>query len=140
MCRKIALAKLTGNPTIEIWGDGEQTRSFCYIDDCLEGIYRLMRSDHYEPINLGQDRMVTINELADMVAKIAGYEIQKKHVDGPMGVRGRNSNNDKLREVLGWEPAISLEDGLSTTYKWIEQQVRASLATRDEKASTHTVS
>jgi nucleoside-diphosphate-sugar epimerase len=140
MCRKIALAKLTGNPTIEIWGDGEQTRSFCYIDDCLEGIYRLMRSDHHEPINLGQDRMVTINELADMVANIAGYKIEKKHIDGPMGVRGRNSNNDKLREVLGWEPAISLEDGLTTTYKWIEEQVRASLSTRDEKASTHTVS
>lgn len=140
MCRKIALAKLTGKPEIEIWGDGEQTRSFCYIDDCLEGIYRLMRSDHHEPINLGQDRMVTINELADMVAKIAGFEIQKKHIDGPMGVRGRNSDNDKLREVLGWEPAISLEDGLSTTYKWIEQQVRTSLAAQDGRLSTHTVS
>ncbi len=140
MCRKIATAKLTGNPEIEIWGDGEQTRSFCYIDDCLEGIYRLMRSDHHEPINLGQDRMVTINELADMVANIAGYDIRKKHVDGPMGVRGRNSDNSKLREVLGWEPAISLEDGLRTTYDWIEQQVRASLAARDGKMTTQTVS
>ena len=140
MCRKIATAKLTGDPVIEIWGDGEQTRSFCYIDDCLEGIYRLMRSDHHEPINLGQDRMVTINELADMVANIAGYEIEKKHVDGPMGVRGRNSNNDKLREVLGWEPAISLEEGLSTTYKWIEQQVRSSLADKDSRSTTQTAS
>ena len=127
MCRKVATAKLTGNPEIDIWGDGEQTRSFCYIDDCVEGIYRLMRSDHHEPINLGQDRMVTINELADMVAEIAGVAISKKHVDGPMGVRGRNSDNDKLREVLKWEPGISLEDGLKVTYTWIEDQVRQQL-------------
>jgi len=127
MCRKIAIAKLTGNTEIEIWGDGEQTRSFCYIEDCLEGIYRLMRSDHHEPINLGQDRMITINELADMVAAVANVKITKKHVDGPMGVRGRNSNNDKLREVLSWEPQISLEDGLKTTYAWIEDQVKRKL-------------
>lgn len=138
MCRKIARAKLIGETEIEIWGDGEQTRSFCYIDDCLEGIYRLMRSDFHEPLNLGQDRMVTINELADMVAEIAGVEITKKHVDGPQGVRGRNSNNDKLREVLGWEPQISLEDGLRETYPWIEEQVRASLAA-ENKISTQTV-
>jgi GDP-D-mannose 3',5'-epimerase len=128
MCRKIALAKLTGNHEIEIWGDGEQTRSFCYINDCVEGIYRLMRSDHHEPINLGQDRMVTINQLADMVADVAGIEIDKKHIDGPMGVRGRNSDNDKLRQVLQWEPEISLEDGLKVTYAWIEDQVREQLA------------
>ncbi len=127
MCRKVATAKLMGESEIEIWGDGEQTRSFCYIDDCLEGIYRLMRSDHHEPINLGQDRMVTINELADMVARIAGVEITKKHIEGPQGVRGRNSDNDMLRRVLGWEPAISLEDGLEKTYKWIEGQVREQL-------------
>ncbi len=125
MCRKIALAKLNGEPAIDIWGDGEQTRSFCYITDCVEGIYRLMRSDFHEPLNLGQDRMVSINELADMVANIAGYEIDKKHVDGPQGVRGRNSDNTKLREVLAWEPEVSLEDGLAVTYKWIEQQVIA---------------
>lgn len=123
MCRKIAIAKLTGEPAIDIWGDGEQTRSFCYITDCVEGIYRLMRSDFHEPLNLGQDRMVSINELADMVAKIAGYEIDKQHIDGPQGVRGRNSDNTKLREVLGWEPEVSLEEGLAVTYKWIEQQV-----------------
>jgi len=123
LCRKIALAKLSGDPVIEIWGDGEQTRSFCYIDDCVEGIYRLMRSDHSEPINLGQDRMLSINELADIIANIAGVEITKKHVDGPQGVRGRNSDNTRLREVTGWEPEISLEDGLKVTYKWIEQQV-----------------
>lgn len=132
MCRKIAHAKLTGENEIEIWGDGEQTRSFCYIDDCVDGLYRLMRSDFHEPLNLGQDRMVTINELANMVASVAGTEIEKKHVEGPMGVRGRNSNNDKLREVLGWEPAISLEDGLAKTYSWIEDQVRARMS--DEKS------
>jgi nucleoside-diphosphate-sugar epimerase len=99
-----------------------------------------MRSDHHEPINLGQDRMVTINELADMVANIAGYEIEKKHIDGPMGVRGRNSDNNKLREVLGWEPAISLEDGLRTTYEWIEQQVKAANAGQDPKSNTQTAS
>jgi nucleoside-diphosphate-sugar epimerase len=125
MCRKIAMAKLTGNPTIEIWGDGEQTRSFCYIDDCVEGLYRLMASDFRDPLNLGQDRMVTINELADMVASAAGIEIAKKHIDGPQGVRGRNSDNTLLRETLGWEPQISLEDGLKRTYDWIEDQVLA---------------
>jgi nucleoside-diphosphate-sugar epimerase len=127
MCRKVAFAKLAGKSEIEIWGDGEQTRSFCHVDDCVEGIYRLIRSDFAEPLNLGQDRMVTINQLADMVAEIAGVKIQKKHVDGPMGVRGRNSDNTKLREVLNWEPQISLEDGLKTTYAWIEEQVRAQL-------------
>jgi GDP-D-mannose 3',5'-epimerase len=125
MCRKVAAAKLSGNHEIEIWGDGEQTRSFCYIDDCLEGLHRLMRSDFREPLNLGQDRMVTINQLADIVAKIAGIQISKKHIDGPMGVRGRNSDNTLLRKVLNWEPAISLEDGLGRTYSWIEAQMRA---------------
>jgi GDP-D-mannose 3',5'-epimerase len=124
MCRKVAVAKLTGNPEIEIWGDGEQTRSFCYIDDCVVGIYKLMRSDYYEPLNLGQDRMVTINQLADMVADIAGIKIIKKHVPGPQGVRGRNSDNTRLREVLKWEPQISLEEGLTRTYQWIERRVR----------------
>jgi nucleoside-diphosphate-sugar epimerase len=128
MCRKIAAAKLTGRHEIEIWGDGEQTRSFCYIDDCTEGIYRLMRSDFNEPLNLGQDRMVTINQLADIIANIAGIDVERRHIDGPQGVRGRNSDNTKLREVLGWEPAISLETGLERTYNWIEQQVASSLA------------
>jgi nucleoside-diphosphate-sugar epimerase len=124
MCRKVATARLTGNPTVEIWGDGEQTRSFCHVDDCVEGIYRLMRSDYREPLNLGQDRMVSINELADMVAAAAGVNIEKKHVPGPQGVRGRNSDNTRLRQVLGWEPQISLEDGLKRTYDWIESQVK----------------
>jgi GDP-D-mannose 3',5'-epimerase len=124
MCRKIAIAKLTGKHEIEIWGDGEQTRSFCLIDDCVKGIYKLMRSNYAEPLNLGQDRMLSINQLADMIAEIAGIPIVKKHVPGPQGVRGRNSDNTRLREVLGWEPEISLEEGLKRTYFWIEEQVR----------------
>lgn len=127
LCRKIATAKLTGQPEIEIWGDGEQTRSFCYIDDCVQGIFKLMRSDFHEPLNLGQDRMVTINELADIIAEIAGVRLSKKHVPGPQGVRGRNSDNNRLRQALGWEPGISLEEGLAYTYAWIEEQVKASL-------------
>lgn len=134
MCRKIANAKLTGNTEIEIWGDGEQTRSFCYIEDCVEGLYRLMRSDFHEPLNLGQDRMVSINQLADLIAEIADVKITKKHIEGPQGVRGRNSNNDKLREVLKWEPQISLEDGLRTTYRWIEKQVESQIIENRELA------
>lgn len=127
LCRKIAEAKLNGETEIEIWGDGEQTRSFCHVDDCVEGIYRLMRSNFSEPLNLGQDRMISINQLADIIAEIAGAEITKKHVDGPQGVRGRNSDNTKLRETIGWVPIISLEDGLRKTYQWIEEQVREKL-------------
>lgn len=136
LCRKIAMAKLSESPEIEIWGDGEQTRSFCYISDCVEGIYRLMRSDFSEPLNLGQDRMVTINELADIISAIAGRDVSKKHIDGPMGVRGRNSDNTKLREVLGWEPAVSLEEGLTATYRWIESQVREKLSKDEELAAS----
>jgi len=127
LCRKIAVAKLTGNNVIEIWGDGEQTRSFCYIDDCLTGIFKLMRSDYHNPLNLGQDRLISINELADMIADIAQVQIVKKHVPGPQGVRGRNSDNTRLSQVLNWVPEISLEEGLARTYAWIEDQVRAKL-------------
>ncbi len=126
VCRKVAMAKLQGTKEIEIWGDGEQTRSFCYIDDCVTGLMKLMASDFSDPLNLGQDRMVTINELVDMVASIAGLTVVKKHIDGPQGVRGRNSNNDLLRKVLKWEPEISLEDGLQKTYAWISKQVEES--------------
>jgi nucleoside-diphosphate-sugar epimerase len=123
ICRKIALAQ--DGDDIEVWGDGEQTRSYCYVDDCVEGIYRLMRSDHREPINLGQDRMISINELVDMVAAIAGKRIGKQYdVTKPQGVRGRNSDNTQLRQVLNWEPSVSLEDGLAVTYRWIESQVQ----------------
>jgi len=128
LCRKVAEAKLTGNPVVEIWGDGEQTRSFCYIDDCVTGIYKLMRSDYHQPLNLGQDRLVTINQLADMIAAIAAVKISRAHVNGPQGVRGRNSDNTRLRQVLGWEPEISLEDGLGRTYEWIETQVEKRFA------------
>lgn len=128
LCRKVAMAKLTGVPSVEIWGDGRQTRSFCYIDDCTEGLLRLMRSDYPDPLNLGQDRMVSINDLADMIAECAGVRIEKVHVEGPQGVRGRNSDNTRLREVLGWEPQISLEQGLERTYAWVEQQVAQRLS------------
>jgi nucleoside-diphosphate-sugar epimerase len=122
LCRKIALEPDGGE--IEIWGDGEQTRSFCFVDDCVEGIYRLMHSDHREPLNLGTDRMVSINELARIIMDIAGKrDISIRHVDGPQGVRGRNSDNTRLRQVLGWEPGIDLEEGLAPTYRWIEEQV-----------------
>jgi nucleoside-diphosphate-sugar epimerase len=124
ICRKVAIAKLTGASEIEIWGDGEQTRSFCYIDDCVTGLYKLMQSDYSQPLNLGQDRLISINELADLVAAIAGIKVTKKNVLGPQGVRGRNSDNTRLRQVLGWEPEISLEEGLARSYAWIEAQVK----------------
>lgn len=122
ICRKVALAEDGGE--IEVWGDGEQTRSYCYIDDCVEGIYRLMRSSYHEPLNLGQDRLISINQLVDIVARIAGKTIRKRHdLSQPQGVRGRNSDNTRLRQVLGWEPRISLEEGLARTYEWICEQL-----------------
>jgi GDP-D-mannose 3',5'-epimerase len=139
LCRKIAVAKLTGNPVIDIWGDGEQTRSFCYINDCTEGLHRLMKSDHAEPLNLGQDRMVSINELARIIAAIAGVDVSLRHVPGPQGVRGRNSDNTRLRTVLGWEPQVTLEDGLSVTYAWIEDQVRATMGASTGELVAHAV-
>ncbi len=118
VCRKIASSPDGG--AIEVWGDGRQTRSFCYVDDCLEGIYRLMMSNYQEPINIGSDRLVTINELFDIVATIADKKIEKKYLpDKPQGVRGRNSDNTLCKEVLGWEPSIPLEDGLKKTYEWV---------------------
>ncbi len=128
LCRKVALAKLTGNPEVEIWGDGEQTRSFCYVDDCVEGITRLVRAGEPGPLNLGQDRAITINQLTDLIADLAGVRIVKVHVPGPQGVRGRNSDNRRLRQALGWEPRVSLEEGLARTYTWVEAQVRGALA------------
>lgn len=128
LCRKIAIAKVTGHHEVEIWGDGEQTRSFCYIDDCVCGIYKLMQSSFDQPLNLGQDRMVSINDLANIIARIAGIDVKLKHIDGPQGVRGRNSDNTLLRQVLKWEPDISLETGLAKTYSWIESRVSATLS------------
>jgi GDP-D-mannose 3', 5'-epimerase len=125
ICRKIALAN--DGDDIEVWGDGRQTRSYCYVDDCVEGIYRLMRSDYRSPLNLGQDRMVSVNDLVDIVANIAGKRIGKRYdLTKPQGVRGRNSDNSLLRQVLGWEPAISLEAGLTNTYEWISAHLAAS--------------
>lgn len=125
ICRKIAVA--ADGDEIEVWGDGKQTRSYCYIDDCVEGIYRLMRSDHRDPINLGQDRMISVNELVEMVATIAGKTIDRRYdLTKPQGVRGRNSDNTRLREVLDWEPSVTLEDGLERTYHWIADQLKKS--------------
>jgi len=124
LCRKIAAAQLEGLNEIEILGDGEQTGSFCYIDDCVTGLHKVMRSDCSEPLNLSQDRMVSINELADIIAKIAGVHASKTHVPGSQGVRGRNLDGTRLKEVLRWEPQISLEEGLRNTYRWVAEQVR----------------
>ena len=122
ICRKLALAK--DGDVIEVWGDGKQTRSYCYIDDCVEGIYRIMRSDFRGPLNLGQDRLITIDELVDMVAKTAGKRVVKQYdLSKPQGVRGRNSDNSRLREALKWEPVVSLEEGLERTYHWIRGEL-----------------
>jgi nucleoside-diphosphate-sugar epimerase len=124
ICRKVALAK--NEDEIEVWGDGQQTRSFMYIDDCVAGIFRLIRSEYHHPLNLGSDRLVTIDQLVDIVSEIAGKSLTKRHdLAGPQGVRGRNSDNTRVREVLGWEPARSLEGGLDITYRWIESQLAA---------------
>jgi len=123
ICRKIALAK--EEDVIDVWGDGKQTRSYCYIDDCVEGIYRLMRSDFREPLNLGQDRMITIDELVEHRREGRRQATSRKQHDlsKPQGVRGRNSDNSLLRKVLDWEPVISLEEGLGRTYEWIRGEL-----------------
>ena len=124
LCRKVAAAEPGGE--IEIWGDGEQTRSFCHVDDCVEGICRLMASDYPEPINLGSEEVVTVNELASVIIATSGKAgLALRHVAGPQGVRGRNSDNRRLRTVLGWEPSITLRQGIEPTYRWIEKQVAA---------------
>ena len=121
--RKVALANDGDN--IEVWGDGEQTRSFMYVDDCVQGIHRLMESDYPHPLNLGTDELVTINQLVDLVADIAGKELVKRHdLTKPQGVRGRNSDNDRLRKALGWEPRTPLRVGLAPTYRWIEAELK----------------
>ena len=122
LCRKVAEAKKQG--TITIWGDGKQTRSYCYVDDCLEGTFKLMESDFTEPLNIGSDRLVTINELADMIIEISGKRITKTYdLKAPQGVRGRNADLDLMKKVLDWQPKVSLEEGLNQTYTWIESQV-----------------
>lgn len=123
LCRKVAEADEGGD--IEIWGDGRQTRSFLYIDECLEGVRRLMESDFQGPVNIGSDEMVTINQLAEMIMTIAGKGLSIRHVPGPLGVRGRNSDNRLIAERLGWRPTRPLHEGLTTTYAWIAEQVQA---------------
>ncbi len=122
ICRKVAEADNGG--TIEIWGDGLQTRSFLYVDECVEGTLRLMRSPHNGPFNIGSDEMVTINELTEMTMAIAGKKIHIAHVPGPLGVRGRNSDNKLIKNMLGWGPSQPLRQGLEKTYSWIDEQVR----------------
>ncbi len=131
MCRKVALAANHGE--VEIWGDGEQTRSFMYVDDCVEGLMRIMASDYHEALNLGTDELVTINQLVNMVAEIAGKKLKVTHdLSGPQGVRGRNSENSRTRRVLGWEPSIPLRQGLAVTYKWIASALSKSHARQPE--------
>jgi nucleoside-diphosphate-sugar epimerase len=126
VCRKVAQASSNGE--VEIWGDGTQTRSFLYIDECLEGTIRLTRSDFEGPVNVGSEEMVTINKLVDLVSDIAGKKVIKKHILGPLGVRGRNSDNRLISQKLGWKPSASLRSGLEKTYEWIERQVRRNRA------------
>lgn len=121
MCRKVAEAEDGGE--IEIWGDGKQTRSFLYIDECLEGVYKLMESDFMGPVNIGSEEMVTINQLASYAMEIAGKKLSLKHIDGPLGVRGRNSDNALIQEKIGWSPSQPLKEGLEKTYKWIAEHV-----------------
>ncbi|MDH3733406.1 MAG: NAD-dependent epimerase/dehydratase family protein [Gemmatimonadota bacterium] len=130
LCRKIAGIEDGGE--IEVWGDGKQTRSFLYIEDCVEGIHRLMRSDHVDPLNLGSDRLVTVDDLIEIISGAAGKRVEKRYdTSKPQGVRGRNSDNTRLRAALGWEPSISLEDGLARTYEWIAGE----LAVREAPAA-----
>jgi GDP-D-mannose 3',5'-epimerase len=125
ICRKVAMAPDGGD--IEVWGDGQQTRSFTYIDDCVEGIHRIVQSDHPHPLNLGTDELISVDRLVDLISGIAGKTLEKRHdVTRPQGVRGRNSDNSQLRTVLGWEPPTPLDVGLRRTYPWIESQLRTS--------------
>jgi nucleoside-diphosphate-sugar epimerase len=126
ICRKVAQAKISGKHEIEIWGDGQQTRSFMYIDDCIEGTLRITAGDYPDPLNLGSEHLVTINELVDIVEQIADVKLNRIYnVAAPTGVRGRNSDNGRLRSVIGWEPAVTLEAGLEQTYAWIYDQLVA---------------
>jgi nucleoside-diphosphate-sugar epimerase len=133
ICRKVAEAAVGGQ--IEMWGDGEQTRSFLYIDECVEGIRRLMESDFQGPVNIGSEEMVTINNLAAMAMQVAGKQLSIRHIPGPLGVRGRNSDNRLITEKLNWAPSGKLEDGIRTTYHWIAEQVRCNQSAKSELAT-----
>jgi len=122
ICRKVA--EVNGDEgIIDVWGDGKQTRSFLYIDECIEATRHMMKSDFIGPVNIGSEEMVTINQLVDIAAKVSGKKIEKNHISGPLGVRGRNSNNDLIREKLGWDYSQTLEEGIRKTYHWIESQI-----------------
>jgi nucleoside-diphosphate-sugar epimerase len=124
ICRKVLEAKMAGKHEIEIWGDGKQTRSFMYVDDCTKGTQAILESDIHEPLNLGSDELVTINQLVDIVEEIAGIKLERKYkLDAPKGVNGRNSDNTKILKLLGWEPSIRLKEGMAKTYQWIESQM-----------------
>ena len=126
ICRKVIQAKLSGNPEIEIWGDGKQTRSFMYITDCVTGTRMLMESDFVDPINIGSSELVSINQLVDIVEEIAGVKLERKYnLSAPKGVNGRNSDNTLIEQVLSWQPSVSLRDGMELTYRWIYDQIRA---------------
>jgi nucleoside-diphosphate-sugar epimerase len=130
ICRKVAMSR--DRAVIEIWGDGQQTRSFMYVDDCVEGIFRIMRSDYGLPLNLGTDELVTVDGLVDLVASVANKKLVKQHdISRPQGVRGRNSDNSRLRDVLGWEPRITLSEGIVPTYTWIAAQLKAQAESSD---------
>jgi len=122
ICRKVAELPNEGG-TIEVWGDGLQTRSFLLVDECVEATYRLVQSDFSGPVNIGSEEMVSINELVDIAAKVSGKKVNKKHIKGPLGVRGRNSNNDLIREKLNWDYTLTLEEGIRRTYNWINDQI-----------------
>jgi len=129
ICRKVIAAKLSGKHEIEIWGDGEQTRSFMYIDDCTDGTIRLAQSDIVEPLNIGSDELVSINRLVDIVEKIAGLRLKRSYkLDAPKGVRGRNSDNTLIKQLMDWAPSIRLEDGMEKTYKWIHDEMTSGKA------------
>lgn len=135
ICRKVIEASITGNKEIIIWGDGHQTRSFMYIDDCIKGIQDIMYSNIIEPINLGSSEMVSINQLVDIVEEIAGYKLERKYDPGaPKGVRGRNSDNTLIKEYLGWEPSISLRTGMKKTYEWISDQLKSDYKSKKENS------
>jgi len=124
ICRKVAELPKEGG-SIEVWGDGLQTRSFLFVDECVEATYRLVQSDFSGPVNIGSEEMVSINGLVDIAAKVSGKKVEKNHIEGPLGVRGRNSNNDLIREKLGWDYSMTLEEGISKTYNWIDDQLSA---------------
>jgi nucleoside-diphosphate-sugar epimerase len=133
ICRKVSEAVISGKHEIEIWGDGEQTRSFMYIDDCVDGTIKICQSDIVEPLNLGSSELVSINQLVSTVEEIAGVKLKRRYnLDAPKGVRGRNSDNTKIQELLGWQPSISLYNGLEKTYAWIYDQVASGESSKNE--------